>query len=225
MPEGLCCNGSQQPSPSARHLGCVANGAVEHFSARSQRSWSQPDLHRYPPTESASKLRLCSLSPDSSQTHLGCVAADEVVHGLLPCEPAHGRQHPERVAAQQDQVLGVRPHAGDARIVNVLDGVRGTRVLGHRTAGRTQRGQRKATARRKRVGQDARAVVLDALQAHRGGSEVRGAEHAEQEAHLCCVTALQTAHSKLKGGDAGEMRKAGRGRRHTTDRHTPAGTI
>lgn len=69
-----------------------------------------------------------------STAHLGGVAGDEVVHGLLAREPRHRRQHAERVAAQQDQVLGVRAHAGDARVVDVLDRVRRARVLRHRAA-------------------------------------------------------------------------------------------
>jgi hypothetical protein len=68
------------------------------------------------------------------ETNLGGVTGDEVVHGLLLGEPRDGRQHSEGVAAQQDQVFGVRPHARDAGIVDELDGVRCTRVLRHRTA-------------------------------------------------------------------------------------------
>ena len=66
--------------------------------------------------------------------HLGGVAGDEVVHGLLAREPRHGRQHAKCVAAQQDKVLGVRADAGGARVVDVLDRVRRARVLRHRAA-------------------------------------------------------------------------------------------
>ena len=139
---------AQQPSLQPDTL---AVWAVMQRSG-SQGSWSHTDLCRYL-LKGASKLGLCSLSPDSRQTHLGCVATDEMVHGLLPRQPTHGRQHPESVAAQQDQVLGVGPHAGDTRIVNVLDGVRGAGVFGHRTAAHTWQGQKRATGCRKGVGE------------------------------------------------------------------------
>ena len=62
--------------------------------------------------------------------HLGCVAADEVVHRLRMREARDRRQHAECVAAEQDDVFGVGADAGDGGIVDVLNGVRRTRVLG-----------------------------------------------------------------------------------------------
>lgn len=61
--------------------------------------------------------------------HLACVAADEVVHDLLQRQLADGGQHAKGVAAQQHHVAWVGAHAGDAGILDVLDGVAGTRVL------------------------------------------------------------------------------------------------
>lgn len=52
-----------------------------------------------------------------------------MVHGLLRGEPADGRQHAKGVAAQQDDVLGVRPDAWHASVVDEGDRVRDTRVL------------------------------------------------------------------------------------------------
>ena len=61
--------------------------------------------------------------------HLGGVAGDEVVHGLLGGQAGHGGQHTEGVAAQQDEVLGVAAHAGNLGVVDVVDGVAGPGVL------------------------------------------------------------------------------------------------
>ena len=58
-----------------------------------------------------------------THTHLGSVAADEVVHGLLLGQLAHRWQHPKGVTAQQDEVLGVRPDTGYLGIGDVVDGV------------------------------------------------------------------------------------------------------
>lgn len=66
--------------------------------------------------------------------HLGGVAGDEVVHGLLLGEAGDRGQHAKRVAAQQYEVLGVGAHAGDARVGNVVNWVRRARVLRHRAA-------------------------------------------------------------------------------------------
>ena len=54
---------------------------------------------------------------------------NEVVHGLLLSQPADGRQHAERVAAQHDDVARVAAHAGDLGVGDVLDGVAGASVL------------------------------------------------------------------------------------------------
>ena len=62
-------------------------------------------------------------------SHLSSVPGDEVVHGLLQSELAHGRKHTKRVACEQDDVVGMASHAGDLGVVNVLDGVRATSVL------------------------------------------------------------------------------------------------
>jgi hypothetical protein len=66
--------------------------------------------------------------------YLGGVAGDEVVHGLLLGEARDGRQHTEGVAAQQDEVLGVGPNAGDPGVVDEVDGVGCPRVLRYSTA-------------------------------------------------------------------------------------------
>ena len=72
-----------------------------------------------PETEAPNALR-----PEARRgARLGGVARDEVVHGLLAREARHRRQHAERVAAQQDQVLRVRPHARYLCVVDVLDRV------------------------------------------------------------------------------------------------------
>ncbi len=67
--------------------------------------------------------------------HLGRVAGDEVIHGLLLGEARDGGQHAKRVAAEQDEVLGVGAHAGYARVGDVVDRVRRARVLRHSAAG------------------------------------------------------------------------------------------
>ena len=66
--------------------------------------------------------------------HLGSVATDEVVHGLLLGELADRRQHPKGITAQQYEVLGVGAHAWNPGVVNVVDGVGSARVLGHSAA-------------------------------------------------------------------------------------------
>ncbi|KAG6548769.1 hypothetical protein Mapa_009530 [Marchantia paleacea] len=63
------------------------------------------------------------------------VSTDEVVHGLRQSELADGWQNAEGVAGQQNDVLGVRPHAGDLRIGDEFDRVRSSRVLRHRLVG------------------------------------------------------------------------------------------
>ena len=66
--------------------------------------------------------------------HLGSVARYEVVHSLLRGEPADRRQHPECVAAQQNDILGVGPDAGHPRVVDVVDRIGDTRVLSQSAA-------------------------------------------------------------------------------------------
>lgn len=65
----------------------------------------------------------------SKKSHESSVAADEVVHGLSQVELADGWEDAERVARQEDDVLGVWPDAWDLRVGDVLDGVSGTSVL------------------------------------------------------------------------------------------------
>lgn len=57
-----------------------------------------------------------------------------MVHGLLGGEAGDGGKHAEGIAAEQDEILGVRAHTGDVSVGNVLDGVRCARVLRHSTA-------------------------------------------------------------------------------------------
>mmetsp|Transcript_1597 Transcript_1597/g.3591 ORF Transcript_1597/g.3591 Transcript_1597/m.3591 type:complete len:353 (-) Transcript_1597:1103-2161(-) len=64
-----------------------------------------------------------------SARHLGGVPGHKVVHGLLQAELADGGEYPKCIAAQQDHVPGVGPHAGDARVVDEVNGVAGPRVL------------------------------------------------------------------------------------------------
>ncbi|KAG6546316.1 hypothetical protein Mapa_012357 [Marchantia paleacea] len=59
------------------------------------------------------------------------VPADEVVHGLRERQLTDRGQHAERVAGQENDILRMRPDAGDLRVGDELDGVRGPRVLGH----------------------------------------------------------------------------------------------
>ena len=61
--------------------------------------------------------------------NLGSVAGDEVVHGLLLGQTGHRWQYAKSVTAQQDEILGVRAHAGDARVGDVVDRVRRPCVL------------------------------------------------------------------------------------------------
>jgi hypothetical protein len=65
-----------------------------------------------------------------SACHLGSVARNEVVHRLSAGEPGHWGQHSERITAQQDDVLRVRPNARDFGVLDMLHWVRGTGVLG-----------------------------------------------------------------------------------------------
>mmetsp|Transcript_5550 Transcript_5550/g.10467 ORF Transcript_5550/g.10467 Transcript_5550/m.10467 type:complete len:280 (+) Transcript_5550:706-1545(+) len=63
--------------------------------------------------------------------HLGCVPTHKVVHGLAAGQLAHRRQHPVGVAAEHDDVGGVRPEAGHARVGDEVDGVSGPCVFSH----------------------------------------------------------------------------------------------
>ena len=60
---------------------------------------------------------------DSVVSHLGSVARDKMVHGLLQSQTGDRWQHSEGVTAEEDQVLGVRAQAGHAGIVDVLQRV------------------------------------------------------------------------------------------------------
>ena len=64
----------------------------------------------------------------------GGVAADEVIHGLRQVQLADRREHPERVARQEDDVLGVRPDARDLGVGDVLDRVGSPGVLCSKTS-------------------------------------------------------------------------------------------
>ena len=66
--------------------------------------------------------------------YLGSVATDEVVHGLLLGEFADRRQHPKGITTQQDEVLGVRAHAWNPGVFNVVNGVGSPGVLCHSAA-------------------------------------------------------------------------------------------
>jgi hypothetical protein len=71
---------------------------------------------------------------EQSSSHLGAVAGNEIVHGLLRREAGDGRQDPKGIAAQQDDGFGVRPGARRPGIGNMLNGVRCTRILCQRSA-------------------------------------------------------------------------------------------
>ena len=66
--------------------------------------------------------------------YLCSVAADEVVHGLLLGELADRWKHAKGITAQQYEILGMGTHTRNPGIVDVVDGVRSTRVLCHSTA-------------------------------------------------------------------------------------------
>ena len=63
------------------------------------------------------------------QSYKSSVAADEVVHGLCQVQLADRREHAERVAGQEDDVLGVWPDARYLGVGDVLDRVGRTSVL------------------------------------------------------------------------------------------------
>ena len=64
-------------------------------------------------------------------SHLGGVAGDEVVHGLLGVELGDRRQHTTGIACQKNNVLGMfRRDAGDLGVLDVLDGVGAAGILG-----------------------------------------------------------------------------------------------
>jgi hypothetical protein len=88
--------------------------------------------HPRPPTpnhhpESKPSIRHPGLVPP--HTYQRGVPTDEVVHRLRVSQLAHGWQHAKRVARQQDDVLRVRSNAWHPHVRNVLDRVRGPRVL------------------------------------------------------------------------------------------------
>ena len=70
-------------------------------------------------------------NPDFGAGHLGGVAADEVVLGLVGSEAAQRGQHSEGVAGQKDHVGGMTGQAGHLGIGNVVDGVSASGVLGN----------------------------------------------------------------------------------------------
>lgn len=65
-----------------------------------------------------------------STGHLGGVAGDEVVSGLLGCELGDGREDAEGVAREEDDVLGLAGHARDDGVGDEFDRVGRARVLG-----------------------------------------------------------------------------------------------
>lgn len=73
--------------------------------------------------------------------YLGGVATDEVVHGLLSGEFADRGQHPKGITTQQDEVLGVRAHAWNPGVVNVVNGVGSPGVLCHSAAAKQCKSQ------------------------------------------------------------------------------------
>lgn len=66
--------------------------------------------------------------------NLGSVAGDEVVHGLLLSQTGHRWQYAKSVTAQQDEILGVGAHAGDARVGNIVNRIGRPCVLRDSTA-------------------------------------------------------------------------------------------
>jgi hypothetical protein len=63
----------------------------------------------------------------------GSVTADEMVHGLRKVELADRREHAERVAGQENDVLQVRPDAWYLCVGDVLDRVSSPGVLCSKT--------------------------------------------------------------------------------------------
>lgn len=57
-----------------------------------------------------------------------------MVHSLLFAEAGDGGEHSKSVTAEQNEILGMRPHTGDPGIVDVVDGVRSSCVFRHSTA-------------------------------------------------------------------------------------------
>ena len=67
--------------------------------------------------------------PHFGPRHLGGVAADEMVHGLVRIQAADGRKYAEGVAGQEDDVSRMPDLARDHRVGNELDGIGRARVL------------------------------------------------------------------------------------------------
>jgi len=69
------------------------------------------------------------IDADFGSSHLGGVARDEVVHGLLRVQLGHGGQHTVGVASQEDDVLGVTADGWDLDVPDMLKRVANTGVL------------------------------------------------------------------------------------------------
>jgi len=70
-----------------------------------------------------------------NDTHLGTsdlggVARNEVVHGLFGGKSAHGGHNTEGITGQEDHVFGVTTDSRDLNVLDVLEGVTDTGVLG-----------------------------------------------------------------------------------------------
>ena len=80
--------------------------------------------------EARGKSRLGIGDADLGPGHLRRIAADEVVHRLGLGEPAHRRQHAERVAGQEDDVGRMPGDTRDLRVRDEVDRIRAAGVLG-----------------------------------------------------------------------------------------------
>ena len=62
--------------------------------------------------------------------NLGSIARVEVIQGLCGGQPGDRGQHGESITGQENDILGVASNSRQQRIVDVLEGVRDSGVLG-----------------------------------------------------------------------------------------------
>ena len=86
-----------------------------------------PDEER--PAEARRERRLRLLHAHLGARDLRGVAADEVIHRLRRRERADRRQHAERVAGEEDDVVRMAGDAGNLRVRDELDRICAARVL------------------------------------------------------------------------------------------------
>src|SRR6187549_1963476 len=86
-----------------------------------------PDQERCAETSAKRRHRL--RYAHLSASHLGCVARNEVIHGLLRGESGDGRQDAEGIAGEKDNVGWMTSEARNFCVSNEVDGVGATRIL------------------------------------------------------------------------------------------------